>query len=76
MTPGNAAHYYNTGKVLIGIAYQKPLPALTREGEFMQAVLLGEKPAQYWSAWRFTGHVVTALVAIIALTMIVQIMVG
>jgi hypothetical protein len=75
VTSGNA-NYYNTGKVLIGVAYKKPLPALTREGEFMQAVLLGERPAQYWSTWRYAGLVATTLLAVIALSMIVQAVVG
>ena len=74
VTPGNV--YYNTGKVLIGVAYEKPLPTLTREGEFMQAVLLGERPARYWSTWRYAGLVATTLLAVIALSMIVRAVVG
>jgi hypothetical protein len=42
----------------------------------MQAVLLGERPAQYWSTWRYAGLVATTLLAVIALSMIVRAVVG
>lgn len=67
------ARYYNTGKVLIGCAYQAPLPKLTQEGEFIQAVLLGDKPAKYWHhsptsiiAWAVGVFAVIALIAQVA----------
>jgi hypothetical protein len=33
--------YYNTGKVLIGLAYVPKPPQMTRSEEFMQNILLG-----------------------------------
>ncbi len=33
--------YFNTGKVLIGLTYQRKPPEMTRSEEFIQGVLLG-----------------------------------
>ena len=35
---------YDTGKVKIGLTYVPPPPASTPESEWIQSVLLGEKP--------------------------------
>ena len=42
MTP----RYYNTGKVLIGSAYMRPLPKLDRDHQTVQAALLEPRTAQ------------------------------
>jgi hypothetical protein len=42
-----SGRYFSTGKVLIGVQYQRPLRQLGREEERIQAVLLGHRPAQY-----------------------------
>ena len=36
-----SGRYYNTGKVLIGLQYNKPLPSLNSDEELVQAGLLG-----------------------------------
>ena len=36
-----SGRYYNTGKVLIGLQYSKPLPQLNSDEELVQAGLLG-----------------------------------
>ncbi|MFZ9070901.1 MAG: hypothetical protein ACO2Z7_06500 [Burkholderiaceae bacterium] len=33
--------YFNTGKVLIGLTYQRKPPEMTQSEEFMQGILLG-----------------------------------
>ncbi len=36
-----SGRYYNTGKVLIGLQYNRPLPQLYSDEELVQAALLG-----------------------------------
>lgn len=42
----NTPRYYNTGKVLIGSAYQRPLPRLDRDHQTVQAALLEPRTMQ------------------------------
>lgn len=42
-----SGRYVNTGKVLIGLQYQRPPRQLGREEERMQSILLGKRPHQY-----------------------------
>jgi hypothetical protein len=42
-----SGRYVNTGKVLIGLQYQRPPRQLGREEERIQAIMLGLRPARY-----------------------------
>ena len=43
----SSGRYVNTGKVLIGVQYQRPTRQLGSEGERMQLALLGKRPYDY-----------------------------
>ena len=56
---------YNTGKLLIGINYDRPVRTdFTEEERIMQRVLLGQPVMQTWSAMPFYAYCV-ALTALL-----------
>lgn len=52
------ARYYNTGKVLIGCAFQARMPAMSKDSELIQAALLNKGTPLRWGLSR---HVTLAL---------------